>query len=53
MLPLGEGTAVQAVGEGIAVQAVVGSIVYAFRRFKKPRFLEMSARGYALNSVCP
>ena len=44
VLPLGEET---------AVQAVVGSIVWAFRRHKKPRSLEMSARGYALHSVCP
>ena len=44
MLPLGEET---------AVQAVVGSIVWAFRRLKKPRCREMSARGYALHSVCP
>ena len=35
------------------VQAVVGSIVGAFRRFKNPRSQEMSARGYALYSVCP
>ena len=27
-------------------QAVVGSIVWAFRRLKKPRCREMSARGY-------
>ena len=44
MLPLGQET---------AVQAVVGSIVWAFRRLKKPRCREMSARGYALHSVCP
>ena len=44
VLPLGEET---------AVQAVVGSIVWAFRRLKKPRSREMSARGYALHSVCP
>ena len=36
-----------------AVQAVVGSIVWAFRRVKKPRYREMSARGYALHSVYP
>ena len=35
------------------VQAVVASIVWAFRRLKKPRCREMSARGYALHSVCP
>ena len=40
-------------GEETAVQAVVGSIVWAFRRLKKPRCREMSARGYALYSVCP
>ena len=44
VLPLGEDT---------AVKAVVGSIVWAFRRFKKPRCQEMSAPGYALHSVCP
>ena len=44
MLPLGEET---------AVQAVVGSIVWAFRRLKKPSCREMSARGYAFHSVCP
>ena len=42
-----------ALGEETAVQAVVGSIVWAFRRLKKPRCGEMSARGYALHSVCP
>ena len=42
VLPLGEET---------AVQAVVGSIVWAFRRLKKPRCREMSVRGYALHSV--
>ena len=36
-----------------AVQAVVGSVVRAFRRPKKPRCRQMSARSYALNSVCP
>ena len=36
-----------------AVQAVVGSIVWAFRRLKKPRCREMSAPGYALYTVCP
>ena len=35
------------------VQAVVGSIVCAFRRLKKPKCREMNARGYALHSVCP
>ena len=39
--------------EKTAVQAVVGSIVWAFRVLKKPRCREMSARGYALHSVCP
>ena len=29
------------------------SIVWAFRRLKKPRCRVMSARGYALHSVCP
>ena len=42
-----------ALGEETAVQAVVVSIVRAFRRLKKPRCQEMSARGYALHSVCP
>ena len=42
VLPLGEET---------AVQAVVGSIVWAFRRLKKPMSRGMSARGYALHSV--
>ena len=36
-----------------AVQAVVGSIVWAIRRLKKPRCREMSARGNAFHSVCP
>ena len=40
VLPLGEETAVQAV-------------VWAFRRLKKSRRREMSARGYALHSVFP
>ena len=40
-------------GGETAVQAVVGSIVWAFRRLKKPRSREMSARGYSLHSVCP
>ena len=34
-------------------QAVVGSIVWSFRRLKKPRSREMGARGYAFHSVCP
>ena len=44
---------VLALGEETAVQAVVGSIVWAFRRLKKPRSWEMSARGYAIHGVCP
>ena len=40
-------------GEETAVQAIVGSIVWVFRRLKKPRCREMSARGCALHSVCP
>ena len=43
---------VLALGKEAAVQAVVGSIVWAFRLLKKPRRREMSARGYALYSVC-
>ena len=43
VLPLGEET---------AVQTVVGSIVRAFRRLKKPRCREMTTRGYALHSIC-
>ena len=43
---------VLALGEETAAQAVGGSIVWAFRRFEKPRSQEMSARGYALHSVC-
>ena len=39
-------------GSFIGVQSVVGSIVWAIRRLKNPRFREMSARGYALRSVC-
>ena len=31
---------------------VVGALVWAFRRLKKSRNREMSARGYALRSVC-
>ena len=42
-----------ALGEETAVQAVVGSVVWAFRRLKKPRYREMSAHSYALYSVCP
>ena len=42
-----------ALGEETTVHAVVGSIVWAFRRLKKPRCREMSARGYALHSVRP
>ena len=38
--------------EETAAQTVVGSIVWAFRRLKKPRSREMSARSYALHSVC-
>ena len=37
----------------IPALAVVGSIVWTFRRLKKPRCREMSARSYALHSVCP
>ena len=37
--------------EETAIRAVVGSIVWAFRRLKKPRCREMSARGYELHSV--
>ena len=44
---------VLALVEETVVQTVVGSIVWAFRRLKKPRYREMSARGYALYSVCP
>ena len=43
---------VLALGEKTAVQTVVGSIVWVFRRLKKPRNREMSARVYALHSVC-
>ena len=42
VLPLGEET---------AVQEIVGSINWVFRRLKKPRYREISARGYALYSV--
>ena len=34
-------------------KAVVGFIIWAFRRLKNPRCREMSARGYALHSICP
>ena len=44
---------VLALSEETAVQAVVGSSVWAFCRLKKPWSREMSARGYALHSVCP
>ena len=44
---------VLSLGEETAVQAVVGSIVWVFSRLKKPRCWEMSARGYAIHSVCP
>ena len=44
---------VLALEEETAVQAVVDSIFWAFCRLKKPRCQEMSARGYALHSVCP
>ena len=36
----------------IAAKTVVGFIVWMVRRLKKPRSREMSARGYALHSVC-
>ena len=39
--------------EETAAQALVGSIVWAFRKLKKPKSREMSACGYALHSVCP
>ena len=42
-----------ALGEGTAVQAVIGSNIWAFRRLKKTKIREMSARGYAIHSVCP
>ena len=41
-----------ALAEGTEAQAMVGFIVWAFRRLKKPRNREKSARGYALYSVC-
>ena len=37
--------------EETAALAVVGSIVWAFRRLKKLKSREMSARGYALYSI--
>ena len=42
---------VLALKEETAVQAVVDSIAWAFRKLKKRRCREMSARGYALHSV--
>ena len=39
-------------GKKTGDQAVVGSIVWVFRRLKKPRSREMSARSYALHNVC-
>ena len=42
-----------ALGAETAVQAVIGSTVWGFRRLKKLRSREMSARGYELHSVCP
>ena len=39
--------------EETAVQAEVTSIVFNFRRLKKPGSREMSACGYALHSVYP
>ena len=44
---------VLALREETAVQAVGGSIVWAFRSLKNQRSREVSARGYALHSVCP
>ena len=43
---------VLALGKETVVQAVVDSIVWAFRRLKKPSKREMSTRGNALPSVC-
>ena len=37
----------------VPLQTVVGSIVWVFRRLEKPKGREMSARDYALHSVCP
>ena len=42
-----------ALGQESAAQAEVGSIVWVFRRLKKPRIRKMSARGYALHSLRP
>ena len=39
--------------EETAAQTVVGSIVWALRKLRKPRCREMSARSYALHSVNP
>ena len=50
--PLNYEYLVLAIGKETAVQAVVGSIVWAFRRLKKPRS-QMSARGYALHGERP
>ena len=47
------GYLVLALGKETAAQAVVGSIVWVFGRLKKPSSREMSARGYAIHSVCP
>ena len=44
---------VVALVEETAVQAVVGSIVWGFRTFKKPRGREINACSYALHSVLP
>ena len=44
---------VLALGKETAVQAVVGSIVWAFCRLKKPRCREMSACSYALQRMPP
>ena len=44
---------VLALGEETAVLAVVGSIVWAFRRLKKPRFGELSARGSRFVAYVP
>ena len=44
---------VLALVEETAVQALFGSIVWAFRRLKKSRSRDMSARNYAFHSVCP
>ena len=44
---------VLALGEKTVVQEIVGCMVWMIRRLRKPRYWEMSARGYALHSVCP